>query len=107
MGHVKADRRSRRTNDSNSSRRDKCGGNIVLTIGEGIRKHGKRRAKCKLTLAISSDRNEESEIWIQTVNTADISSTTRLYYKVCDTASTSATQLTVNLSNCRASVALY
>ena len=64
MGHVTADCRSRRTSDKNSSRRGKSGDNIVLAIGEGISKKGKRHAKCNLTLAISNDRDEESDDWI-------------------------------------------
>uniref|UniRef100_A0AAV1TGU4 CCHC-type domain-containing protein n=1 Tax=Peronospora matthiolae TaxID=2874970 RepID=A0AAV1TGU4_9STRA len=64
MEHVKADCRSRRTSDKNSSRRGKSGGNIVLAIGEGISKKGKRHAKCNLKLAISNDSDEESDDWI-------------------------------------------
>uniref|UniRef100_A0AAV1VE91 CCHC-type domain-containing protein n=1 Tax=Peronospora matthiolae TaxID=2874970 RepID=A0AAV1VE91_9STRA len=82
MGHVKADCRSRRTSDKNSSRRGKSGGNIVLAIGEGISKKGKRHAKCNLTLAISNDSDEEkrrldSEQWIQSPPRQQRVSTTR------------------------------
>ena len=62
MGQNKADCRSRRTTDNNSSRHGKSGGNIVLAIGEGTSKNGSRRAKCNLTLAIGNESDDESDV---------------------------------------------